>query len=153
GDAPEGGALFVLDLPSAAPAGMLAKPESQQSDARAISAFVDELRPPSTAAPTAREGERHDQLVLLVEDNPDLNRFLVDSLLAEGFHVAAAFDGREGYEKAIALHPDLVLTDIMMPRMSGDELIRSLRQRPDLGGLPIVALTAKADPESRLELI
>ena len=73
--------------------------------------------------------------------------------MKRGFSVVAAFDGREGYEQAIAQRPDLVLTDIMMPVMSGDELVRSLRLRSDLNSTPIVVLTAKADAGLRVRLL
>jgi len=149
GDAPEGGALFVLDLPSAAPAGTPMKPQTGQPPGVES---VDWVVPPP-AAPAPKKHERRRQLVLVVEDNDDMNHFLCDALEAEGFRAASACDGREGYEKAIALAPDLVLTDLMMPRMDGDELIRALRRRPELRSLPIVALTARADRESRLRLL
>jgi PAS domain S-box-containing protein len=149
GDAPEGGALFVLDLPAAAPAGTPMKPQTgQPPGVETAEWFV-----PPASTPARRKHERRHQVVLVVEDNDDMNRFLCETLEADGFHVASAFDGREGYEKAIALGPDLVLTDLMMPRMDGDELIRLLRQKRELRTLPIVALTAKADRESRLRLL
>jgi len=149
GDAPEGGALFVLDLPSTAPAGTPMKPQTgQQPGVEAAEWLV----PPAAAPPPKKHDRRH-QVVLVVEDNDDMNHLLCDTLEAEGFDVASACDGREGYEKAIALGPDLVLTDLMMPRMDGEELIRALRRRPELRSLPIVALTAKADRESRLRLL
>ena len=71
--------------------------------------------------------KRLEGLVLVVEDNRDMSRFIAEGLRSRGFRVAAAFDGRDGYDKAIAERPDLVLTDLMMPVMSGDELVRSLR--------------------------
>ena len=90
--------------------------------------------------------------MLVVEDSPDMNRFIANCLSSEGFDVTEAFDGVQGYEKATADHPDLVVTDIVMPRMSGDELIRRLRQRPDFRSTPILVLGAKSDDELRLRL-
>ena len=153
GDAPEGGALFVLDSPSVAPAGMPVKPESQQSDGQTIGGLVDRA---SASFSCGSDGNRARGLrPACVAGRGQSGHEPVSRRQPAGRGVPRrdGIDGHEGYEKAIALHPDLVVTDIMMPRMSGDELIRSLRQRPDLRGLPIVALTAQADPESRLELL
>ena len=74
----------------------------------------------------ARREARARALVLVVEDHPEMSRLLVDTL-AHDYEVATAVNGRDGLEKARTLHPDLVLTDVMMPEMGGDELVRALR--------------------------
>jgi signal transduction histidine kinase len=73
--------------------------------------------------------------------------------LAPTYRTATARDGREGLETALALHPDLIISDIMMPGMSGEQLVHAVRAHPDLDGVPIVVLTAKADDELRVHLL
>jgi PAS domain S-box-containing protein len=154
--APEGGALFVLTLPCVAPPGATVRVVNadQPVDARDVDHIVGELRRPSAApaADTAPDNERQ-PLVLIVEDSRDMSTFIAESLRSEGFRVATAFDGREGYAKALEQHPDLVLTDIMMPVMSGDEMVRVIRQHSELDSIPIVVLSAKADDAPRLRLL
>ena len=154
-DAPEGGALLVLDLPCVAPPGTAVGPGvDERANARDVDHLVDELRDRHLAATADRVSEKSlDGLVLVVEDNRDMSRFIIESLMSRGFRVATAFDGRTGYEKAIELRPDLVLTDIMMPVMSGDELLRCLRQKAELSSMPIVVFTAKSDNELRVRLL
>jgi CheY-like chemotaxis protein len=94
--------------------------------------MVDELSPRAAPAPGAGAADQR-SLVLVVEDQPDLNRFICDCLAAE-HRVASAADGKEGLEMAQALCPDLVITDVMMPVMSGEELAAALRAQP--GPLP-----------------
>jgi serine phosphatase RsbU (regulator of sigma subunit)/anti-sigma regulatory factor (Ser/Thr protein kinase) len=83
-------------------------------------------------------------LILVVEDDPKKNEFICASLMPR-FRVASASDGVEGLQKVLELGPDLVLTDVMMPRMGGDELVRKIRSRPELATTPIVVLTAITD--------
>lgn len=149
--APEGGALFVLDLPCVAPIGasVVAAPV-ERAWAREVEHMVAELSPAPRSGCAVAEGGA---LVLVVEDNHDMSAFIADSLERDGFRVALAFDGRDGYQKAIETRPDLVLTDVMMPEMSGDELVRALRQKVDASSMPIVVLTAKADDELRVRLL
>src|SRR5262249_3365796 len=109
-----------------------------------------ELRPRREPAVAVRGNGRG--LVLVVEDNREMSRFLVDCL-APDHRVATAFDGRQGVERALELAPDLILTDVMMPVMGGDVLVRELRAHPELDDIPIVVLTAKADDELRVELL
>jgi signal transduction histidine kinase len=90
--------------------------------------------------------------VLVIEDNVEMSRFLADCL-ATDYRIATAFDGHEGLEKALALKPDLILTDVMMPVMGGEALVTALRAWPELEGIPIVVLTAKADDELRVRLL
>jgi PAS domain S-box-containing protein len=154
GDAPEGGALFVVDMPSAAPSGAVVRPKGEeQVIAHEIEQLVDELRKRQPAAVADLVPAKNAGRVLVVEDNGDMSAFIADALRSDGFEVSLASDGSEGYDKAVAEGPDLVLTDLMMPRMSGDELVRALRQKPEFGSTPIVVLTAIADEELRVRLL
>ncbi len=65
----------------------------------------------------------------------------------------SAFNGREGFQKALRRKPDLILSDLMMPEMSGAELVRAVRAHPELDFTPIVLLTAKADEDLRITLL
>ncbi|MCC3415021.1 MAG: response regulator [Microcoleus sp. PH2017_29_MFU_D_A] len=89
--------------------------------------------------------------VLVVDDNPDL-RFYVSGILREsGFAVLLARNGEEGFAVAKNRRPDLIVTDLMMPVISGLDLIRMIRQDEDLRGTPAILLTAKADADTRIE--
>jgi signal transduction histidine kinase/response regulator RpfG family c-di-GMP phosphodiesterase len=89
--------------------------------------------------------------VLVVDDNPDL-RFYVSEILREsGFAVLLARNGQEGFAVAKNRRPDLILTDLMMPVISGLDLIRMIRQDEELRGTPAILLTAKADADTRIE--
>ena len=79
--------------------------------------------------------------ILLVEDEEKLARMVELELRYEGYEVIKAFDGRSGLEQALSGACDLVLLDIMLPRMSGMEVLRRIRrERPDL---PVIMLTAR----------
>ncbi|MDH5243785.1 MAG: response regulator, partial [Chloroflexota bacterium] len=78
--------------------------------------------------------------ILVVEDEPTLRETLVEALVAEGFRVVAAADGREALAQFRGEQPDLVLLDLMLPEMSGIEVCRIIRAE---SGVPIVMLTAK----------
>lgn len=92
-----------------------------------------------------------DSTVLVVDDNPDLRHYVLGILRDRGYRVIPARNGSEGVERARQYHPDAIVTDLMMPKMSGIELIRQVRQDPLLQGTPIILLTAKADEETRIE--
>ncbi len=152
GDAPEGGAMFALDLPVKAPAGTVVSASAHERTPPAAEDVVDAIRhsrmPSTHAAPATAVLGR----VLVVEDSQDMNRFVANCLTSEGFEVDSAFDGVEGYEKATTGRPDLVVTDIVMPRMGGDELIRQLRRRPDFASTPILVLGAKSAQQLAVRL-
>jgi signal transduction histidine kinase len=88
--------------------------------------------------------------VLVVEDNSDMRRLIVD-LLGREFRVRAARNGREGLEVARERHPDLVLTDVMMPEMSGTELCAALKTDPETQAIPVMLVTSKAEREMKIE--
>jgi two-component system cell cycle response regulator DivK len=92
--------------------------------------------------------------ILYVEDNPD-NRMLIRRvLMAEDYIVEEAPSASEALEKLKTLRPNLILMDINMPEMDGYTLTAKIRQLPNMGGIPIIALTAnvmKGDREKSLE--
>ena len=91
-------------------------------------------------------------LVLVVEDDPEVGRF-VSQTLAEEYRVETASNGREGLQKALAMRPDLILGDVMMPETRGDLLVREARAHVELDDVPVVLLTAGADDELRAKLL
>ncbi len=89
-------------------------------------------------------------LVLVVDDESDIRQALAEVLVYEGFDVAAARDGQEALEKARALHPRLVLLDLMMPRMNGWEFRQAQKGDPDVARIPVVIISAFA-PSGELD--
>ena len=85
-----------------------------------------------------------DANVLLVDDDPVILKLLQVNFEMEGYKVSCANDGVEGLEKARAERPDIVLLDIMMPRMDGLEVTKALKGDPETKDIPIILLSAKA---------
>jgi DNA-binding response OmpR family regulator len=82
--------------------------------------------------------------VLVVEDDPVILRLLEVNFELEGFAVLLAHDGEEGIEVARAKRPDVIVSDIMMPKASGLELVQALKAEASTAGIPIILLSAKA---------
>jgi len=80
--------------------------------------------------------------VLVVEDNADARVLMKSILKQEHLDVVVAKDGIEGLERARSECPDLIITDISMPRLTGGEMIRKLRESPEHKHVPILAVTA-----------
>lgn len=89
-------------------------------------------------------------LILIVEDEAVLQKLLAYNLEAAGFEVAQAFDGEEALTLLAERTPDLVVIDWMIPQLSGLELLRRIRRRPEQAHLPVVMLTARAEEPDRL---
>ncbi|WP_433191892.1 ATP-binding protein [Nocardia sp. CA-107356] len=157
-DAPEGGALVVVEIPRAAPAGMpvlgTGAPANTAGTAAnvlaAVATSVGDLPVSTVSRPPLSTDQR--PAILVIEDNPDLNKLVRESL-SDNYEVASAFDGQSGLELAKSSRPQLIVCDIMMPRMSGDEVVGRVRSDPDLANTPILIVTARADDQSRLELV
>lgn len=93
--------------------------------------------------------------VLVVDDDPVILRLLEVNFEMEGFTVVRAADGAEGLERAREVLPDVVVLDIMMPRMTGHEVATALRQDPRTAAIPVIFVTARAqsnDVERGMEL-
>lgn len=88
--------------------------------------------------------------ILVVDDNVSLVRMLEGVLLRQDFEVAVAYDGEEALAKVKAQPPDLIVLDIVMPRLNGYEVCRRLHQDPKTAAIPVILLTVKGqvdDPE------
>jgi len=148
--APEGGASFTVRIPLIAPAGV--KLESMPVMVFAggdllIDTTRAQGKPPATVSAAADA-----PLILVIEDNPDMNSFIT-AALAERYRVINAFDGLNGLQMALDKQPALIVSDVMMPGMSGEKLVEIIRQHPDLDDTPIIMLTAKADEDLRSQLL
>jgi CheY-like chemotaxis protein len=80
--------------------------------------------------------------ILVVEDHHDTSFTLCKLLKLEGYDVEHAIDGMAGYQTATTHHPDLIVTDVQMPRMNGIDMIKQIRSQDDLRGTPIIVMSA-----------
>ncbi|HET9569870.1 MAG TPA: two-component regulator propeller domain-containing protein [Bacteroidales bacterium] len=91
-------------------------------------------------------------MVLIVEDNPELRPFL-RTVLGRKYRVAEAADGEAAWEMTQSLLPDFIITDLMMPKMSGNEFVRLVKNDDRTCHIPVVVLTAMTNMESKLECL
>lgn len=103
---------------------------------------------PETETDTSPDHKKR-PLILLVEDNADVVAYTASCL--PDYRLAVGKDGQEGFDIAIELIPDLIITDVMMPLVDGFELCRRLRKDERTCHIPIIMLTAKAGLESKIE--
>ena len=108
--------------------------------------------PPVDADPQgADDASRPPARLLLVDDEPGLRTAVQAYLEDEGFQVTTAVDGLDGWEKAQQQMPDLVISDVMMPRCDGYGLLEKMRADERLGGTPVIFLTAKGMTADRTQ--
>ena len=88
--------------------------------------------------------------ILLVEDNNDMRHFIVEQLMAH-YKVVEAVNGATGLKNAMTDPPDLVITDLMMPKMDGIELCKMLKTDVHTSHIPVIMLTAKAGMDNKIE--
>jgi CheY-like chemotaxis protein len=91
---------------------------------------------------------RRSASVLVVDDDPDVLASLCDALGSEGYEVRGARDGIEALEAIDERRPDLIVTDLMMPTMTGFELLAALHDTPELATIPTLIITAARGAEA-----
>lgn len=89
--------------------------------------------------------------ILIIEDDGDLQQVLSIAFNREGFETHYAFNGQEGYDKVVALQPDIILLDLMMPVLNGVEVIKLVTSNTSVRDIPIVVMTAHNDKSDMLE--
>ncbi|MFM0079881.1 response regulator [Paraburkholderia sediminicola] len=91
-----------------------------------------------------------DAHLLVVDDQPDQLRLLIDVLRNAGCRISVGFDGSQAYQRALAISPDLILMDVRMPRMDGFAACRLLAADPRTSAIPVIFLTVAGDLHERL---
>ena len=91
--------------------------------------------------------------ILVVEDDRFLRRACEASLRERGFEVIIAEDGEDGLRLARAAPPDLILLDLLMPKLSGIEMLRALRERPETAAIPVVILSNSSRDEDKQQAL
>lgn len=89
--------------------------------------------------------------ILLVEDNPDMQLYIKSLLKQSGYRVRVANDGEDGLTKAMELIPDIIVSDVMMPKMDGLEMLKKLKDNSTIGHIPVMMLTAVHDEQAVLK--
>lgn len=123
--------------------------EDEDEDAALVLPFADTSGEQTSVEMVAPENSTL-PLVLVADDNPDMRRYL-ERVLRRTTRVALAKDGAEALERARRERPDVILTDVMMPRMSGYDLLKALRADRTLRSIPVIFLTARAGTDARVE--
>jgi signal transduction histidine kinase/class 3 adenylate cyclase/CheY-like chemotaxis protein len=146
---PGRGSTFIITLPrGAATADAIVKVEDDESVVLPVASGHTSERMADVAE--ALEAGSRRPLVLVVDDNADMRGYLA-RLLSNHYRIILARDGVEGMQQAAAFHPDLILTDLMMPRMSGDDLLKAVRGDDELCTTPVVFLTARTGSEVQVK--
>ncbi len=149
------GTTFTVRLPQGTahlPADRIRDSSAHRANTARAGAYVDEAlswlpqAPPATTSAEARSAQR----VLLADDNADLREY-ARRLLAEHYEVEVVTDGEAALAAARARRPDIVVSDVMMPRLDGFGLIQELRADPALRAVPVILLSARAGEEARIE--
>jgi CheY-like chemotaxis protein len=105
----------------------------------------------------ARERHAHDrqrpQRVLIVDDNQSLARYLQDFLVSGGYSTETSFDGFDAGWKMQSFQPDILLLDLMMPRLNGFDVCRQVRNNPDTRHVRVIAMTGYPSPSNENRIL
>lgn len=137
---PESGTTFTVWLP------MDLKPVEEKTEQ--TEAALENPEPEEEVSSGAGKGGK--KKILLVEDNEDVRSFLKEQLEEEGYDVLDAPDGEAGEKVAIDENPDLIVSDIMMPKVDGIELCRRIKTNVQTSHIPIVLLTARTADDIKI---
>lgn len=91
--------------------------------------------------------------ILLVDDDMTLREMYAERLKAEGFQVVAAKDGEEALQIATDTHPNIILLDIMMPKINGLDVLKKLKEQAETKDIPVIVLTALIQDRERMESV
>lgn len=146
------GSEFILKFPIGNFSGIKKEESAQLKDYLLTGVKIgdkDQFTQPA-ASMSISNSECEKPKILVADDNADL-RFFIKSLLENQYYVILAENGKEALELAKKEHPDIILSDIMMPEMSGLELTAAIKMNPELKSTPVILLTSRVGLESRIE--
>ncbi|MEU4626478.1 SpoIIE family protein phosphatase [Actinoplanes sp. NPDC023801] len=154
------GTTFTIRLPfghAHLPASALVSPDDSRAGPMNADSFLQEalrwLPAGDAPAPATEPGPDPDNgaSVLVADDNADMRDYLTRLLRSAGHRVTAVVDGQAALDSARAEVPDLVVSDVMMPRLDGLQLVAALRADPRTAGTPVLLLSARAGQEASIE--
>ena len=87
--------------------------------------------------------------ILIIDDEENIVQLLILNLMAESFNIDTAYDGEEGLNKVDSFQPDLIILDIRLPKMTGWELCRKIKEDPKYKKISVIILTASAQRTDR----
>jgi len=151
-DSALGGAAFVVRLPVRAPEGTAVADRHVAARRDPSLVFLAELRDRMADTTSEKRRQSHGGLVLVVDDNADMREHLV-GILAPNHRIETAANGFDGLNKIIELLPDLVISDVMMPIMTGEEMAGRMLDDPRIRDIPLLMLTAKMDDTLKLNML
>lgn len=105
--------------------------------------------PAGPTQPAAQPSSKHPRRILLVEDDDALANVYVNRLQVEGFDVRRVNNGEDALATALNYHPDLIVLDVMMPKVSGFDVLDILRNTPETANVKIIMLTALSQPSDQ----
>ncbi|HEY8931590.1 MAG TPA: two-component regulator propeller domain-containing protein [Mucilaginibacter sp.] len=141
---PGNGSCFIVRIPVKTEEIYISKPEAAVLDSQSS------LPSPQKSGIDIALEKNKKPVVLLVEDNDDFRFYLKDNL-REHFHIVEAVNGKDGWQKALALHPSLIVSDISMPEMNGIELCKKLKKDSRTSHIPVILLTALSGEEDHVK--
>lgn len=141
------GSTFTLTLPHARHAAT-----SALIDTNDMTAWSEQPDMPPPTPKNAKDDQQEKSMILLVDDNADM-RLYIRSLLPVNYQVTEAGDGMAALEHLRKNHIDLIIADVMMPRMDGFQLLERMKAQAHTASLPVIMLTARAAQEDRLHAL
>lgn len=140
----DGGATFFFDLPLGQEAGVVICQPKPYINELMTTEVIDEI-----STPEVKDFSTHNYTLLLVDDNRNLTDFFSKELKDLFKDVYIAFDGEEALEIARKKIPDIIVSDVMMPRMNGYDLCKAVKEDISISHIPVILLTARTDEQSR----
>lgn len=147
-----GGAAFVVRLPLYAPEDTAVAEQRVGTRSEPSVVFLAELRDHVASSTSDEQRAAHGGLVLIVDDNADMREHLI-GILSQHHRIATAANGFDGLNKIAELLPDLVISDVMMPVMTGEEMARRMLDNPSIRDIPVLMLTAKLDEGLKVAML